>query len=64
VFRSLDDLMMEKDKDLIEVHPIQPASIPNFLLGMGESLPSTCPESLKTEKEIKLMVLPSPDILI
>jgi cytosolic phospholipase A2 len=56
LFRSLDELMTEKDADLIVVHPIQPASIPNFLHGMHKSLPATCPESIKTDPEIQLMV--------
>lgn len=58
LFRSLDDLMTQKDADLIVIHPIEPASIPNFLHGMHKSLPATCPESIKTDPEIQLMVRP------
>ena len=70
IFRSLDEVIKQvktlfsnipkrqKDQDLMIVHPIHPASIPNFLLGLNKSLPSTCPESIKIETEIKLMVVP------
>ncbi|KAK7205180.1 phospholipase a2 [Myxozyma melibiosi] len=55
VTKTLDKLVNENDEDLKGVHPIQPAGIPNFLLGLKPYLPSTCPESLFISKEIELM---------
>ncbi|KAK9468214.1 acyl transferase/acyl hydrolase/lysophospholipase [Lipomyces arxii] len=52
---TLDTIMMERDQDLKEVHPITPAGIPNYVLGLKQYLPSTCPPSLYTAKEINLM---------
>ncbi|KAK9378374.1 acyl transferase/acyl hydrolase/lysophospholipase [Kockiozyma suomiensis] len=55
VTQALDALVKENDEDLKGVHPIQPAGIPNYLLGLKPYLPSTCPESLFSSKEIELM---------
>ncbi|KAK2745715.1 hypothetical protein FQN57_003612 [Myotisia sp. PD_48] len=54
-FESLDTLVEGKNKDLYRVHPIGPATIPNFALGLGDSLPSSCPKSLLEEKYLRLM---------
>ncbi|KAK9366381.1 acyl transferase/acyl hydrolase/lysophospholipase [Lipomyces kononenkoae] len=53
--QSLDNLVKENDENLKEVHPISPAGIPNYLLGLKAYLPSSCPESMHTEKDINLM---------
>ncbi|KAK9320821.1 acyl transferase/acyl hydrolase/lysophospholipase [Lipomyces orientalis] len=55
ISQSLDNIINEKDADLKEVHPITPAGIPNYLLGMKSYLPQTCPESMHTAKDISLM---------
>lgn len=54
-FGGIDQLIAERDEDLIKVHPINPATIPNFVLGMREMLPSTCPESIHTVSHLQLM---------
>jgi cytosolic phospholipase A2 len=54
-FGGLDALISEKDEDLIKVHPIDPATIPNFALGMRNYLPETCPESLLKAQTLQLM---------
>lgn len=54
-FAGIDSLIAEKDEDLVKVHPIDPASIPNFALGMKESLPATCPESIHKASHLQLM---------
>lgn len=54
-FGSLDAMIAERDDDLVKVHPIDPASIPNFALGMREFLPSSCPESIFEQKNFQFM---------
>lgn len=48
-------MIAEKDEDLIKVHPIDPAAIPNFALGMKDQLPASCPESIFTASHLQLM---------
>jgi len=55
LFSSLDELMEEKNDDLIKIHPIDPATIPNFVYGMKEQLPSTCPGEVFEHKHLQLM---------
>jgi phospholipase A2 len=52
---SIDAMIAERDNDLVKVHPIDPASIPNFALGMRELLPDTCPESIFQIKNFQFM---------
>lgn len=54
-FTGLDAMISERDKDLVKVHPIDPAAIPNFALGMREFLPQTCPESIHQVDNFQLM---------
>ncbi|KAF2731310.1 phospholipase-like protein A2 [Polyplosphaeria fusca] len=54
-FGGLDAMISEKDEDLVKVHPIDPATIPNFALGMRDYLPQTCPESLLKAQTLQLM---------
>ncbi|KAK9446423.1 acyl transferase/acyl hydrolase/lysophospholipase [Limtongia smithiae] len=55
MIQKLDYLVSANDDDLRGVHPITPASIPNYILGLQQYLPKTCPESLLTAKNINLM---------
>ncbi|MCJ1410580.1 hypothetical protein MMC19_004666 [Ptychographa xylographoides] len=55
MFSGVDDLIEERNDDLIKVHPINPASIPNFALGLKGFLPPTCPESIHTATHLQLM---------
>lgn len=54
-FASLDALISERDEDLVKVHPIDPAAIPNYALGMREYLPSSVPESIHRAQNFQLM---------
>ncbi|KAH8725682.1 acyl transferase/acyl hydrolase/lysophospholipase [Phaeosphaeriaceae sp. PMI808] len=54
-FGSLDAMISERDEDLVKVHPIDPASIPNYALGLRDMLPSTCPESIFQQKNFQFM---------
>jgi len=39
----------------VKVHPIDPATIPNFALGMRDRLPASCPESIFNSSHLQLM---------
>jgi len=52
---GVDELIEERNDDLIKVHPIEPSSIPNFALGMRGRLPSTSPESIFKCTHLQLM---------
>jgi phospholipase A2 len=54
-FGSLDAMISERDEDLVKVHPIDPASIPNYALGLRDLLPSSCPESIFEQKNFQFM---------
>lgn len=54
-FGGIDQLISERDEDLIKVHPIDPALIPNFVLGMQHQLPPSCPESVFRQDNLQLM---------
>ncbi|KAF1912970.1 acyl transferase/acyl hydrolase/lysophospholipase [Ampelomyces quisqualis] len=54
-FGSLDAMISERDEDLVKVHPIDPASIPNFALGLRGLLPASCPESIFEQKNFQFM---------
>jgi len=54
-FAGIDQMISDHDGDLIKVHPIDPATIPNFTLGMKDSLPSSCPESVFGNTHLQLM---------
>lgn len=48
-------MIAEKDEDIRKVHPLDPASIPNFVLGLQDRLPSSCPKSLHSATHLRLM---------
>ncbi|KAF2196432.1 FabD/lysophospholipase-like protein [Delitschia confertaspora ATCC 74209] len=54
-FAGIDELISTRNDDLINIHPIDPAAIPNFALGMKEFLPSTVPESIYRTENLQLM---------
>ncbi len=53
-FIGLDGLIEGRNDDLTKVHPIDPASIPNFVLGLRDQLPPTCPESIFQSDHLQL----------
>ncbi|KAK5143144.1 hypothetical protein LTR32_004665 [Rachicladosporium monterosium] len=52
---SLDALLTGKNEELVKVHPVDPAVIPNFALGLRDKLPATCPESIHHATHLQLM---------
>ncbi|KAK1139492.1 hypothetical protein N8T08_000697 [Aspergillus melleus] len=54
-FGGIDSLIQGKTKDLVRVHPIDPATIPNFVMGMKGQLPPSCPESIFHSQHLRLM---------
>ncbi|KAF3052347.1 hypothetical protein E8E11_010471 [Didymella keratinophila] len=54
-FAAIDAMIAERDSDLVKVHPIDPASIPNYALGMRSMLPQSCPESIFTHPNFQFM---------
>jgi phospholipase A2 len=54
-FGGIDSLIEEKNDELSKVHPFDPASIPNYLLGMKDKLPPSCPESALISTNLQLM---------
>jgi phospholipase A2 len=48
-------MLEEKNDDLVKVHPIDPATIPNWAYGMKEKLPSSCPDSVFKNDHLQLM---------
>lgn len=54
-FGGLDSLLEGKNEDLVKIHPIDPATIPNFVYGMEDQLPSSCPASIFKTDRIQLM---------
>jgi cytosolic phospholipase A2 len=54
-FQGIDELITGKDEELIKVHPIDPATIPNFALGMENELPSSTPKTIFTASHLQLM---------
>ncbi|KAF4636577.1 hypothetical protein G7Y89_g1504 [Cudoniella acicularis] len=54
-FGGLDEMIEGKNEDLSKVHPINPASIPNFVYGMEGRLPKTTPDSIYKSTHLQLM---------
>lgn len=54
-FGGLDGLLEEKNDDLVKIHPIDPATVPNFVYGMKDQLPATCPDSVFKSDHLQLM---------
>ncbi|KAG5982412.1 hypothetical protein E4U55_001919 [Claviceps digitariae] len=52
---SIDDFVSGRDDDLSKVHPIDPATIPNFAYQMHGKLPSTTPRSIYEQEHIQVM---------
>lgn len=54
-FGGIDAMISERDGDLVKVHPIDPATIPNYALGMRDRLPEGVPESIFKSSHLQLM---------
>jgi len=53
-FGSIDEVIEGRNDDLSKVHPIEPASIPNFAYKMEGKLPATTPESICKASHLQL----------
>lgn len=53
-FVGIDDMIEGRTEELTRVHPFEPASIPNYVLGLRDQLPSTCPESIFQSAHLQL----------
>lgn len=51
---GVDGLITERNEELTKLHPIDPASIPNYVLGLDGRLPSTCPKSIFSAEHLQL----------
>ena len=54
-FSSVDELISGRDDDLSKIHPIDPATIPNYAYQMYGKLPSTATKSIYESEHIQLM---------
>ncbi|KAJ5375726.1 Acyl transferase/acyl hydrolase/lysophospholipase [Penicillium concentricum] len=54
-FSGIDSIIQGKNQDLIKVHPIDPAGIPNYVMGMKDQLADSCPESIFRNPHLRLM---------
>ncbi|KAK5998219.1 Phospholipase A2 group IVB-like protein [Cladobotryum mycophilum] len=54
-FGTVDEMISGRDDDLSKVHPIDPATIPNFAYQMHGMLPRTTPKNLIEREYIQLM---------
>lgn len=52
---TVDELISGKSDDMSKVHPIDPASVPNFAYGMRGQLPGTTPTSIYDNEYLQLM---------
>lgn len=53
-FVGIDDMIEGRTEELAKVHPFEPASIPNYVLGLRDQLPPTCPESIFKSAHLQL----------
>ncbi|KAL9000398.1 MAG: hypothetical protein Q9169_000915 [Polycauliona sp. 2 TL-2023] len=53
-FGGIDDLLEEKNDELVKVHPIEPAAIPNYVLGLENQLPATAAKSIFKSDHLEL----------
>ncbi|KAK3353028.1 acyl transferase/acyl hydrolase/lysophospholipase [Lasiosphaeria hispida] len=51
----VDELIWGHNDNLSKVHPIEPATLPNFVYGMQDKLPNTVPNTIYDNEHIQLM---------
>ncbi|KAI1097915.1 FabD/lysophospholipase-like protein [Jackrogersella minutella] len=54
-FSAIDEMIYGYNEDLVKVHPIDPAQIPNFTYNMEEKLRFTTPTTIYNNEYIQLM---------
>ncbi|KAL8946538.1 MAG: hypothetical protein Q9222_007082, partial [Ikaeria aurantiellina] len=53
-YEGIDDLLSERNDDLVKVHPIEPAAIPNYVLGLESQLPATAAKTIFKSEHLEL----------
>ncbi|KAI4139350.1 MAG: hypothetical protein L6R39_006334, partial [Caloplaca ligustica] len=53
-FGGINDLLEERNEELVKVHPIEPAAIPNYVLGLEDQLPATAPKGIFKSDHLEL----------
>jgi cytosolic phospholipase A2 len=54
-FGAIDEMISGRNEDLSHVHPIDPATVPNFVYAMDGKLPKSTPETIYKSEYIQLM---------
>lgn len=54
-FGAVDEMIYGREEDLSKVHPINPATLPNFAYGMKDALPKIAPKSIYENEYLELM---------
>ena len=54
-FGGIDEMIEGRNEELIKVHPIDPAAVPNFVLGLENQLSPTLPKSVFSADHLALM---------
>ncbi|KAK3390437.1 acyl transferase/acyl hydrolase/lysophospholipase [Podospora didyma] len=53
--QAIDDMIWGYNEDLHKVHPIEPATLPNFTYGMRDKLPQSVPHGIFDSEYLQLM---------
>ncbi|KAL8712004.1 MAG: hypothetical protein Q9220_003700 [cf. Caloplaca sp. 1 TL-2023] len=53
-YEGIDDLLSDRNDDLVKVHPIEPAAIPNYVLGLENQLPPTSAKTIFKSEHLEL----------
>ncbi|KAI4193214.1 MAG: hypothetical protein LQ346_003993 [Caloplaca aetnensis] len=53
-FGGINDMLEEKNDELVKVHPIEPAAIPNYVLGLEDQLPHTAAKGIFKSDQLEL----------
>ncbi|KAL9615459.1 MAG: hypothetical protein Q9167_000137 [Letrouitia subvulpina] len=53
-FGGIDDLLEEQDDELVKIHPIKPAAIPNYVQGLKDQVAPTAAKSMFKSDQLQL----------
>ncbi|KAI4162518.1 MAG: hypothetical protein LQ342_003933 [Letrouitia transgressa] len=53
-FGGIDDLLEEQDDELVKIHPIKPAAIPNYVQGLEDQVAPTAAKSIFSSDQLQL----------
>ena len=54
-FGAINEMLEDNSTDLVKIHPIEPGTVPNYVTGLRDKLPATCPESVFRTEYLQLM---------